>query len=67
VRLPRSFLSRPAITVRFGQPFTLSREQGAGAARTSLTDATDLIMRHIAALLPESYRGIYATPATAPT
>jgi len=51
-------LRRPEVTVRVGQPFTLpplaSTEHGAG-----LREQTDLVMCHIAALLPPEYRGVY--------
>lgn len=41
------------ITVRVGQPFR-------ACAGCPLSEATDDIMRRIAALLPERYRGVYA-------
>jgi 1-acyl-sn-glycerol-3-phosphate acyltransferase len=52
-------LQRPPITVRFGEPFTLPpvlRSQ----RDADLQRNTDEIMAHIAALLPEEYRGVYA-------
>lgn len=48
----------PRVTVRFGKPFQL--EQPARRDRDSLARASDQIMRAIAALLPPSYRGVYA-------
>ncbi|MFC1847744.1 lysophospholipid acyltransferase family protein [Chloroflexota bacterium] len=53
-----SILNRPRITVTIGRPFFLS---AAGGRRTRLRLAqdSDSIMQHIAALLPESYRGEY--------
>ena len=42
---------RPTFEVRFGEPFTVSAED---------PDATDAIMRRIAALLPPDRRGAYA-------
>ena len=58
IRLPGSIFARPAITVRFGEPFTLPKDQA--GTRVSLTAATETIMHGIAALLPESYRGVYS-------
>jgi 1-acyl-sn-glycerol-3-phosphate acyltransferase len=52
-------LRRPEVTVRIGQLFTLpplaSTERSA-----RLREQTDLVMCHIAALLPPEYRGVYA-------
>ena len=52
-------LRQPEVTVRIGEPFTLlpltSTERSAG-----LREQTDLVMCHIAALLPPEYRGVYA-------
>ncbi|MBI4498208.1 MAG: 1-acyl-sn-glycerol-3-phosphate acyltransferase [Chloroflexi bacterium] len=63
VRLPWGLVTRPALTVRFGPPFTLSLERGQDGARPALAEATATMMRHIAALLPERHRGAYPTPA----
>lgn len=50
---------RPTVAITFGEPFTLpQREDG---ARMSVAEATDYIMRQVAAMLPEQYRGIYAS------
>ena len=58
---PRSMLRallghRTSIRVIFGEPFQLA--DGAPSADRAEV-ATDLMMRHIAALLPERYRGAY--------
>jgi len=52
-------LGRPKITVRVGKPFRLAAvtRQDRDAI---LQGNTDDIMCHIAALLPEKYRGVYA-------
>lgn len=50
---------RPKITVRFGQPFTIP-ELKYGERSADLKYWTDELMRRIAALLPEQYRGVYA-------
>lgn len=63
VRRPHVFYAwalrrRPTITVTFGEPFTLDeiRERAEGDPAEV---ATDVIMRRIAALLPEELRGAY--------
>lgn len=52
-------LQRPRITIQFGEPFHLQpldrKDRDA-----SLRQNTDEIMCHIAALLPEKYRGFYS-------
>ena len=45
-------VERPRITVNIGEPFRLPREG-------DLEELTDIIMRRIAELLPEEYRGVY--------
>ncbi len=50
--------SRPCITVRIGEPFYLSAEEGK-VTKASMAAATDTIMKRIAEMLPESYRGAY--------
>lgn len=51
-------LHRPRITIRFGQPFNLPSVNGK-ASRAELTEFTNVIMGHIAELLPVEYRGSY--------
>jgi len=53
-------LRRPRLTVNIGKPFKLPEVNGK-TRKTDLDNCTDLIMRHIAELLPERYRGIYNT------
>lgn len=52
---------RAHLTVRFGAPFSIAdlepETEGAEDARQALVDA---MMRRVAALLPERYRGVYA-------
>jgi len=55
---PRSF---ERVKVTIGEPFTLPRPEKIDA--TAAKEATDVIMRKIAALLPAEYRGAYAEPA----
>jgi 1-acyl-sn-glycerol-3-phosphate acyltransferase len=54
-------LNRPAIEMRVGAPFTLPPIQGKGEARRLERQRNaDEIMRHIAALLPKAYHGVYS-------
>lgn len=53
---------RPRMTVRFGEPFTIPPfEQGSRSK--DLRKWTRVLMHRIAALLPESYRGVYRDQA----
>lgn len=61
VKFPAVFFAwlrsaRPRITLEFGEPFELPAELTTAARAT---EASDFIMRRVAALLPESYRGAY--------
>ena len=47
------------MTVRVGETFTLSIAKG-GDRRESMRAATTEMMRHVAELLPENQRGVYA-------
>jgi 1-acyl-sn-glycerol-3-phosphate acyltransferase len=52
---------RPLLEMHIGKPITLPPVTGRGAERReSRQRNTDLVMRHIAGLLPEEYRGVYA-------
>lgn len=52
---------RPPLELRIGPPLRLPPVAGHGAPRRSaLQDNTDLLMRHLADLLPKEYRGVYA-------
>lgn len=53
---------RPKLTVRFGEPFTLP-EIEPGKRSKALHEWTEILMQKIAALLPESYRGVYTEAA----
>lgn len=52
-------LRRSHVTVRVGEPFTIPPLEAKNRTR-QLQEASDEIMCHIAALLPEKYRGVYA-------
>jgi len=58
---------RPLLEMRIGKPFHLPPVEGKGEARRlSRQRNTDLVMRNIAGLLPEDYRGVYAGSAILP-
>ena len=53
-------LARPCVEMRVGKAFSLPPIEGTGAARRAARQHnTDLVMQHIAALLPPEYRGVY--------
>ncbi len=52
---------RPRLEMHIGRPLILPPLEGNGAQRREARQANaDLVMRHIAGLLPEEYRGVYA-------
>ncbi len=57
VKLPRDLFRRTRAHVRFGKPFTL--EASGRVTRDDAARGTATIMKEIAALLPERYRGAY--------
>ena len=57
-------LYRPKVVVNIGEPFVLPDVQG-HPSRKARDRSTDIIMRSIADLLPESYRGAYRDNANA--
>ena len=60
-------LKRPRLEVRIGKPFRLPPVEGRGAQRRdSRQRNADLVMQHIAGLLPLEYRGVYADSAISP-
>ncbi len=55
---------RPLLEMRIGKPFVLPPVEGKGESRRSSRQRNaDLVMRHIAGLLPEDYRGVYGKEA----
>ncbi|HET9052451.1 MAG TPA: 1-acyl-sn-glycerol-3-phosphate acyltransferase, partial [Candidatus Dormibacteraeota bacterium] len=46
------------VTVRIGRPLTIQR-RGSDGRRLSSQDAVDVILREVAAMLPEGRRGVY--------
>ncbi len=58
---------RPQLEMRIGKPVHMPPVEGKGAARReSRQRNADLVMRTIAGLLPEEYRGVYADSAILP-
>ncbi|GAB4416161.1 MAG: lysophospholipid acyltransferase family protein [Anaerolineales bacterium] len=59
---------RPKLEMRIGRPFNLPPINEKGAARRVARQRNaDLVMQHLAGLLPEEYRGVYAETAISPT
>ncbi len=56
--MPRVFFKRTSVQVVFGEPFRLPKPQR--LTKEAVEEGADLIMRRIAELLPDRYRGIYA-------
>jgi 1-acyl-sn-glycerol-3-phosphate acyltransferase len=59
INRPTWFLSRPEVKIVIGRAFHLLPLDGR-VTRADLDKLTDYMMQHIAALLPLSYRGVYA-------
>jgi 1-acyl-sn-glycerol-3-phosphate acyltransferase len=58
---------RPQLEMHIGRPLQLPPVEGKGTERReSRQHNADLVMRHIAGLLPEEYRGVYAESAIFP-
>lgn len=58
---------RPPLEMHIGKPILLPPVEGKGEERrASRQSNADLVMRHIAGLLPEEYRGVYAESAIFP-
>ena len=59
---------RPQLEIRIGKPFRLPPLEGKGVQRREARQRNaDIIMSHIAGLLPEEYRGVYADRVILPT
>jgi 1-acyl-sn-glycerol-3-phosphate acyltransferase len=59
---------KPNLEMRIGKPIALPVIEEKGAARHEARQRNaDLVMRHVAGLLPEEYRGVYAESAIAPS
>jgi 1-acyl-sn-glycerol-3-phosphate acyltransferase len=62
VKLPRDIIGRTRAHVRFGKPFSLAKRDK--VSREDIAAGTETIMRALAELLPERYRGVYADAST---
>jgi len=59
---------RPTLEMRIGKPVTLPEITAKGNERHEARQRNaDLVMRHLAGLLPEAYRGVYAESAILPS
>ena len=58
IKLPRDFFRRKEVHIRYGEPFYLPRPER--LTKKVVEDGAAIIMRRIAELLPQRYRGIYA-------
>ena len=58
---------KPQLKMRIGKPIDLPRITEKGAARREARQRNaDLVLQHVAGLLPEDYRGVYADTAIIP-
>ena len=58
---------RPSLEMRIGKPITLSETTAKGKDKHEVRQANaDFVMNHLAGLLPEEYRGVYADSAILP-
>ena len=58
---------KPQLEVRIGKPFSLPSITEKGVARRDARQQNaDLVMQHVAGLLPKDYRGVYADSAIIP-
>ena len=59
---------RPSLEMRIGKPITLPAITAKGRDKHEARQSNaDLVMNHLAGLLPEDYRGVYAETAIIPT
>ena len=58
---------KPPLEIRIGEPITLPQNTAKGTEKHEVRQMNaDLVMRHLAGLLPEEYRGVYAESAILP-
>ena len=59
---------RPSLELRIGEPITLPEITAKGTEKHEIRQQhVDLVMNHLAGLLPEIYRGVYAESAILPS
>ena len=56
---------RPRVTISYGKPLLLA-PRGKKITREDIEEATNEVMRHIAAMMPPAYRGTYGDVAASP-
>ncbi|HLX56773.1 MAG TPA: lysophospholipid acyltransferase family protein [Ktedonobacteraceae bacterium] len=56
---------RPRVTISYGEPMLLA-PKGRKITREDIDDATTQVMRHIAAMMPPQYRGMYGDELSEP-
>ena len=56
---------RPRITITYGEPMIL-QPKGKKVTKDDINEGTQQVMRRIASMLPESYRGVYGEEKVAP-
>ncbi len=59
MKLPRDFFRRTSVSVAYGEPFYLPQPER--LTKEAVEEGAEVIMRRIAALLPERYRKRYTT------
>ena len=64
VKLPRDFFRRTRVHIRYGEPFTLPRPHR--ITKEDVEQGTETIMKRIADLLPERFRGAYGESTSPP-
>jgi len=57
IKLPRDFFRRTEVHIRYGEPFYLPRTER--LTKGAVEEGAGIIMRQIAELLPQRYRGVY--------
>jgi 1-acyl-sn-glycerol-3-phosphate acyltransferase len=62
VRLPRDIFGRTRVHMRIGKPFVLRPANPKKVTREDIAAGTHQIMATIAEMLPEKFRGVYASP-----
>jgi 1-acyl-sn-glycerol-3-phosphate acyltransferase len=58
IKVPSYLFRRPLVTLNLGKPFKLPPVEGR-PTHNQLDSFTDFIMRQLAELLPQNYRGVY--------
>lgn len=62
--IKNTLLTRPRLTVTYGAPFFLEHPERVNSA--AVAEATNVIMKRVAELLPKQYRGVYGEGSASP-